>query len=412
MSVETIVIVGGGISGITTAVEAAEVGYNVILVEKNAYLGGRVAQLNKYFPKLCPPYCGLEMNFRRIKLNPKITVYTLTEVENVSGKEGDYSIKLKVNPRYVNEKCTACNACAEVCPAERSNDFNFGMNKSKAIYLPHELAYPTKYVIDRKACAQSCDKCVKACVYNAIDLTMKSETVEVKAGSIVYATGWNPYDATKMQNLGFGRVKNVITNMMMERLAAPNGPTGGKIVRPSDGREVKKVVFVQCAGSRDQNHLNYCSAICCMASLKQATYIRDRYPDADIMIAYIDLRTSGKYEAFLNKVENDKRIRLVKGKVAQIEEDRATGNVILTSEDVEGGGKSTYEADMVVLATGMAPSVSDHPMLAFEQNGFIQGGKAAGIYSTGVAKRPSDVTTSLQDATGVALKSIQSLVRS
>ncbi|NTU53644.1 MAG: CoB--CoM heterodisulfide reductase iron-sulfur subunit A family protein [Chlorobiaceae bacterium] len=413
MSVETILVVGGGISGITTAVEAAEVGYNTVLVEKSPYLGGRVAQLSKYFPKLCPPYCGLEMNFRRIKPNPKITVYTTTEVESVSGQEGNYSVRLKINPRYVNEKCTSCNACAEACPSERPNEFNFGMDKTKAAYLPHVMSYPMRYVIDRNACKdKSCDKCVKACIYNAIDLNMKPQTVDIKVGSIVYATGWNPYDATKMDNLGYGRIKNVITNMMLERLASPNGPTGGKLLRPSDKKEVKKVVFVQCAGSRDENHLNYCSAICCMASLKHATYFRERIADSKVLIAYIDLRAPGKYEEFLVKVQSDPNVTMVKGKVARIEEDPATGDVILEFEDIEGGGKRHERADMAVLATGMEPSVKVDSLLSFEENGFIIGGKAAGICSTGVAKRPSDVTTSIQDATGAALKSIQSLVRS
>ena len=413
MSVETILIVGGGISGITTAVEAAEVGYNTILVEKNPYLGGRVAQLNKYFPKLCPPYCGLEMNFRRIKPNPKITVYTMTEVEEVSGDEGNYKVRLKVSPRYVNEKCTACNACTEVCPVETSNDFNFGMDKVKAIHLPHEMAYPMRYVVDRDVCTDSsCDKCVQACKYDAIDLSMKPETVELNVGSIVYATGWKPYDAVNVDNLGFGSVKNVITNMMMERLASPNGPTKGKILRPSDNKEVKKVVFVQCAGSRDENHLNYCSAICCMASLKQATYIREQNPDSEVVVAYIDLRTPGKYEDFLNKVDADEKIKLIKGKAAKIEEDPGTSGVIVTCEDVEGGEKIYEKADMVVLATGMVSSVTENSALSFEENGFIVAGKSPGVYSTGVAKRPSDVTSSIQDATGAALKSIQSLVRS
>ncbi|MCG8342019.1 MAG: 4Fe-4S binding protein, partial [Chlorobiales bacterium] len=349
----------------------------------------------------------------RIKPNPKITVYTMTEVEEVSGDEGNYKVRLKVSPRYVNEKCTACNACAEVCPVETSNDFNFGMDKVKAIHLPHDMAYPMRYVVDRDVCTDSsCDECVKACKYDAIDLSMKPETAELNVGSIVYATGWNPYEAAKMDNLGFGQVKNVITNMMMERLASPNGPTKGKILRPSDNKEVKKVVFVQCAGSRDENHLNYCSAICCMASLKQATYIREQYPDSEVVVAYIDLRTPGKYEDFLNKVDADEKIKLIKGKAAKIEEEPGTGCVIVTCEDVEGGEKIHEKADMVVLATGMVSSVSENSTLNFEENGFIIAGNSPGVYSTGVAKRPSDVTSSIQDATGVALKSIQSLVRS
>ncbi len=412
MSDENILVVGGGISGITTTVEAAETGYNTILIERNPYLGGRVAQLNKYFPKLCPPYCGLEMNFKRIKLNPKITFYTMSELEDVSGNEGNFSVKVKVNPRYVNEKCTACNACVEVCPVERDNDFNFGIDKTKAIYLPHEMAFPMRYVIDDKVCKGSeCAKCVEACKYNAIDLDMKPESVEIKAGSVVFATGWKPYDAEKMDNLGFGEIKNIVTNMMMERLAAPNGPTKGKILRPSDNKEVKSIAFVQCAGSRDENHLNYCSAICCMASLKQATYIREQNPESNAIIFYIDLRTPGKYEDFLNKVQADENVKMIKGKVAKIEEDAETGDVILTAEDVEGGGKIHEKVDMAVLATGMEPSAREDVKLKLEENGFILSGESPGIYSTGVAKRPSDVTTSIQDATGSALKSIQSLVR-
>ncbi len=411
-----ILVVGGGISGISTAVEAAEAGYNTIIIEKNPSLGGRVAQLNKYFPKLCPPYCGLEMNLRRIKTNPKITFYTNSELENVSGSEGDFSVNIKVNPRYVNEKCTACNECVEVCPVERDNDFNFGMDKTRAIFLPHEMSFPMRYVIDMGVCkGSSCNKCVEVCKYNAIDLSMQPETVELKVGGIVFATGWNPYDAERMDNLSFGKAKNVITNMMMERLSAPNGPTGGKILRPSDNKEVQSIAFVQCAGSRDENHLDYCSAICCMASLKQTTYIREQNEESNAYIFYIDLRAPGKYEDFLKKIQSDEKVKMIKGKVAKIEEDSSTGDVTVTAEDVEGGGKIAQTVDMVVLATGMEPSLkgsNNAANLNFENNGFITvEGQQSGIYSAGVAKRPADVTTSVQDATGSALKSIQSIVK-
>ncbi|WP_040333220.1 CoB--CoM heterodisulfide reductase iron-sulfur subunit A family protein [Candidatus Magnetobacterium casense] len=411
---KSILVIGGGISGITTAIEAAETGYNTIIVEKNPYLGGRVAQLNRYFPKLCPPYCGLEINFKRIKQNPNIKFYTMAEVDSVSGTEGNFSVQLKISPRFVNSKCTACDKCVEVCPVERPNSFNFGMDKTKAIYRPHEMSFPMKYVIDSTVCPGSqCSKCVGACKYNAIDLNMKPETVQLNVASIIYATGWTPYDATKMDNLGYGKVKNVITNMMMERLAAPNGPTKGKIVRPSDSKAVTSVAFVQCAGSRDENHMAHCSSICCMATLKQATYLRDSNPEIKATMYYIDLRAPGKYEDFLKKVQADNIIDMVKGKVAKIEEDSETADPILTVEDVLGGQKISQQVDMVVLATGMEPSIKSKAGNAkLDDNGFVIGdGQDAGIYGAGVAKNPNDVMTSLQDATAMALKGIQSTAR-
>ena len=215
------------------------------------------------------------------------------------------------------------------------------MNKTKAAYIPFEQAFPFLYVIDEKYCADDCKKaCLDACKYNAIDFNMKPETINLKAGAIIMATGWSLYDAAKMDNLSFGKVQNVITNMMMERLAAPNGPTKGKILRPSDGKEAKNIAFVQCAGSRDENHLSHCSYICCLASLKQTTYIREQYPDSKVQIFYIDIRTPGRYEQFYWKVRDDKDVTLTKGKVAKIAEDPATKDVIVEVEDIAEETKS------------------------------------------------------------------------
>lgn len=408
----TILVVGGGISGITTALEAAEVGYEVFIVEKNAYLGGRVAQLNKYFPKLCPPTCGLEINFQRIKNNKNVKYFTLTEIENISGGPGNYDVTLKETPRYVNGNCTCCGKCAEACDVEIPNDFNFGMDKRKAVYLPHEMAFPQRYVLDASIVGKdAANKCREACEYNAIDLDMKAKTFNLKVASIVWATGWNPYDAKKMDNLRFGWIKNVITNMMMERLAAINGPTGGKIVRPSDGKAVSSIAFVQCAGSRDENHLPYCSYVCCLASLKQTTYIREQYPKAKVTIFYIDLRTPGRYEKFYKKVKADANVFFVKGKVAKIEEDPTTRDVLVTAENTLSGKKVQGRFDMVVLATGMEPSTATVKVpgnAKYDENNFVISGD---ILSTGCVKKPSDVMTSGKTATGTALKAIQTLGR-
>jgi quinone-modifying oxidoreductase subunit QmoA len=364
---------------------------------------------------MCPPNCGLEIQYKRIKNNGQVKIYTMAEVEKISGSEGNFDVTIKTQPRFVNEKCTGCNKCAEACEIERSNDFDFGMSKTKAAYLPHNQAFPLQYVIDSKVCKGSaCAKCVAACAYDAIHLDMKPETITVKVGAVVMATGWNPYDATKMDNLGFGTVQNVITNMMMERLAAPNGPTAGKIVRPSDGKEVKNVAFVQCAGSRDENHLAHCSYICCLASLKQASYVRELYPDAKVKIFYIDIRTPGLYEnRFYTKIKEDQNVSFLKGKVAKVEQ-AANGDVKVTAEDIHAGNKITETFDMVVLATGMQPTAASlkNAGVTMTDDGFVdQAALPKGIYATGTLKTPVDVARSAQDATGVVMKSIQSLRR-
>lgn len=413
----TILVVGGGISGLTTAVESAEAGYNVVIVEKSPFLGGRVARMNKYFPKLCPPTCGLEINYRRIKFNQRIRYYTLAEIERIEGSAGNYNISIQLNPRYVNERCVGCDACAEACPVEVPNDVNFGLDKRKAAYIPFEHAFPFKYVIDDVACKKfDCAKCVDACKYNAIDLNMKPEVIEINAGSIVLATGWKPYDVGKLDNLGFGTNPDIITNVMMERLASPNGPTKGRLVRPSDGREVKRVAFVQCAGSRDENHLPFCSAVCCLASLKQATYVREQYPDSKTYMFYIDLRTPGtSFERFLNKIKEDENVSLIKGKVAKVSEDPSTRDIIVEYEDILAGQKKKMAVDLCVLATGMAPTVGEVKLpdeVKINENGFVVSDKdRRGIYAVGCAKNPVDVAQSVQDATGAALKAIQTLGR-
>ena len=406
-----LLVVGAGIAGITAAVEAAETGVNVILVEKNPYIGGKVSQFNQYFPKLCPPACGLEINTRRLKTNPSIKLFTLAEVTNVSEQSGKYKVTVKLKPRYVNNQCTVCGDCVKVCPEKRKNEFNYSMDETTSIYIPYENAYPQKYVIDMNSCkGKTCNKCVEVCKYKAIDLNEKEKEIVVESSSIIWATGWEPYDAKKLDILGFGKYPDVITNVMMERLAATDGPTQGQIIRPSTKQEIKSVAFVQCAGSRDNDHLEYCSSICCMASLKQTQYIREQHPDAEIHIHYIDVRSNGLFEDFYNNVQKDEKVHFHRGKVAKVFLDTSSDKLIVEAENTLTGSLMQNSVELVVLATGMEPTVKNLPIdkELIDANGFFKS-NCNGMISCGVNTKPKDVASVVQEATGSVLKAIQKI---
>jgi quinone-modifying oxidoreductase subunit QmoA len=413
---QSILVVGSGMSGLTAAIEAGEAGYDVYIVEKNPYLGGRVAQLHHYFPKLCPPYCGLEINFRRIKQNPRIRFFTMAEVESISGEEGNFDVTIKLNPRYVNEKCTACGKCAEACTMEIENPFNYGMNTMKAAYLPHDMAFPMRYVLDPALVeSEEAQKVKEACPYDAIELDMAPKTMSLKVGAVVWATGWKPYDAHKLETYGFGEFPDVITNVMMERMASWTGPTQGKILRPSNGEAPQSVAFIQCAGSRDENHLPFCSGICCLASMKQATYVREQYPDAKITIFFIDIRATDRLEDFYNKVKADENIQFFKGKVAKITQEENGKGLVLRVEDTTTEALQEITVDMAVLATGMQPNTSDAPLpieVPYDDYGFLASASLKpGVYAAGCTRIPTGVSESVQDGTAAALKAIQSIAR-
>jgi len=406
---ETILVVGGGVSGMTTALEAAEAGKQVILIEKRSYVGGRITQLYKYFPKLCFPTCGLEINQRRTKMNPNITVLTMAEVSSLSGDEGNYTATVKISPRYVNANCTACGACGDAVETEFDDEHNYGLSKHKGAYLPHRMSYPERYVIDPAMIGTAdAEKAKEACKYGAIDLDMQEETVELKVGAVVYATGWRPYDANKIQPYGYDRYKNVITSVEFERMNDPMGPTGGKILRPSDGKEAKDVAFIQCAGSRDRNHLKHCSRICCMASLKQTTYVSDA--NAKSTIYYIDIRAIDRFEDFYRKVQNDENVSFIKSKVANITED-TDGNPVLHGVDTEGYNRYDTSHELVVLAIGMEPSLDVSALpegISVNEHGYIENdGSNGGIFAAGCSSDALDVNRAVQSATACALKAIQ-----
>ncbi len=404
-----VLVVGGGMAGVTAAVESAELGREVFLVEKSVSLGGRVAGMKQYFPKLCPPYCGLEINYRRIKENPRITVLTSSNVEAIEGTAGDYTVTVRVKPRYVKENLCDPKAPFAELDAQVPDGFNYGLCQKKAVGLPHELAFPFLPVVDEAALE---NEEIRAQIgkLDAVDLEQEEKEMKLKVGSIIWAAGWVPYDASRIEYLNYDAYPDVITNVEMERLAAVNGPTGGKLLRPSDGREAKRVAFIQCAGSRDENHLPYCSAVCCMASLKQSTYVREAYDDAEVWVFYIDIRAN-RYESFYRKIQDDDKVHFIKGKPGSVELDADSGDLVVVSEDMTQDEMVRVPVDLVVLATGMVPATKENKVpyegLIYDEFGFmVANPEKAAIYPAGCVKRPVDVSATVQDATGASIRAL------
>ena len=313
----------------------------------------------------------------------------------------------------MNENCTACGDCGEAVEAEFDDEYNYGLGKRKGAYRPFNQSYPERYVLDPAIIGTGdAEKAKAACKYEAIDLDMGDSETTITVGAVIWATGWKPYDAGKIQPYGYDRYKNVITSVEFERMLDPHGPTGGKILRPSDGKEAKDVAFIQCAGSRDLNHLKHCSRICCMASLKQTTYLREQYgDDAKGTVYYIDIRAIDRIDDFYQNVKNDPNITFTKSKVASITEDRETGNPVLHGVDTEGYHRYSNPHELVVLAIGMEPSVpaNGFPMpVVLNEEGFVELDEANGaFFAAGCSADALDVNRAVQSATASALRAIQ-----
>jgi quinone-modifying oxidoreductase subunit QmoA len=402
-----LLVVGAGIAGVTTALEAAEAGQEVVLVEREPSIGGRVLRNHQYFPKLCPPSCGMEINGRRLSKNPLVKVLTRTQLLAAERNGAGWRVTVRRGAEHVTSACTACGDCSKACPATVPDPFNLGMSRVPAIRIPHVDAWPRRYAMSREACPQGCRACADACrVPGAIDLAAQDRDEVLEVSAVVIATGWTPYPLEKLGELGGGVFPDVVANVQLERLAAPAGPTGGKIVRPSDGAAPKRVAFVQCAGSRDVNHLPYCSAVCCLASAKQSLYVKEQLPDAKVTVYYIDRRTPGRNEAMLAKAEAA-GVEFVKGKVGKVTRG-VGGALVLHVEDVAAGRRLEAEADLVVLATGMVPRGNGELPLPVSRDGdgFALDDRGAKVFAAGVARRPEDVAASVRDATGAAAKAI------
>ena len=353
-------VIGGGIAGINAALDLANAGFEVYLVEKEPSIGGHMAQLDKTFPTLDCAACILTPKMADVARHPNIKLLAYSEVLSVEGYIGNYKVRILKKPRYVDEaKCTGCGVCMEKCPIKVPSEFDVGLGFRKAIYIPFPQAVPRKATIDPEHCLYltkgKCRVCERFCPAGAIDFEQKPEEIELEVGVIIVATGFDIYRPYDLPEYGYGRYKNVITGLELERLLNAAGPTGGKILRPSDGKEPKKIVFIQCVGSRGLK-FQYCSGFCCMYSIKQAVLVKEHIPDADITTLYTDMRTNFKgYEEFYRRArEMGVKFVRVELEKRRIEEDPETGDLVVHAV-TESGEEVEVRANLVVLATAAIP---------------------------------------------------------
>jgi len=428
-------VIGAGIAGMQTAVDLADLGFEVNLIEKAPFLGGLSARVGRFFPTddcaICiqPPSsdvktithtsrkCVYRSGFSEI---PNLNILTNSTVISVEGVPGNYKVTLEKKPRYViADRCVGCDKCVEVCPVETLDEYNANLTNRKAIYMNVPAVHPQVYVIDEDACKfHECAKCVSVCPSNAIDLNQKTEQVTLNVGSIVIATGFREFDSSKIKEYHYDEYPDVITNLELARMIDVFGPTSGEIIRPSDGKLAKKIVFIQCAGSRDRRYNPYCSSICCMISLKNASLIKETNPDAEVCICYIDIRTTGREHEYYYERARELGIKFVKGRPTEVYNDEDKGKLIVDVEDALLHRFLDIEADLVVLATAMIPAEGTKELaelvgIELEADGFYKEynaklrpteTKQRGIFLCGGATFPRDAPNASLHAHSAALK--------
>ena len=420
-------VIGGGIAGIQTALDIADAGFEVDIVEKTPTIGGRMAQLDKTFPTLDCAACILTPKMVDAAQNEKIDLLTYSEVESVSGFVGNFTVKIRKKARYVDStKCTGCGACTEKCPSRKGlNEFNMGLNTRGAIYIPFAQAIPNVATIDPTQCLKlksgKCGLCEKICSAKAIDYTQKDEIIERQYGAIVAATGFKPIDASKSDEYGYSDNPDVVTSLEFERLMNAAGPNKGVLLRPSDKQHPHDIVFIQCVGSRCDDHRgkSYCSKICCMYTAKHAMLVREKYPDTNVHVFYIDVRTPGKnFDEFYRRAVEQYGVEYIKGMVGKVWKNG--DKLMVQGSDLLNGEQLLLETDMVVLATAIEPdpsarSVATMLTASMDTNDFFTEAHAklrpvesptAGVFLSGTCQGPKDVPETVAQASAAASKVI------
>jgi heterodisulfide reductase subunit A len=448
--VPKVLVIGGGIAGITAAVNLADTGVSTYLVERDSSIGGNMAKIGKVFSpdKLAEEcsMCSLSPLMNEVAANPKITLFTWTEVERISGSSGNFTVRLRKKSRYVHDNCTGCGRCSRVCPVMIENEFNCGYIDKKAISLRFSQSVPKTYCIDPDHCLQfkgeSCGKCAEVCKSGAIDFFQKEEIVELNVGAMIVATGFEEYNVSQKPQYGHGIFENVMTQLELARMLGINGPTKGILLRPSDVSKAydtinsstgtcgsvnnqkndsdyssdaatpKKIVMIQCVGSRDEKEggNRYCSKYCCMAALKHSSLIKRKYPGTEITICYVDLRALGFYENYYRVVQ-DMGVKFVRGRPAEILE-KPDKSLVVRIEDTLNQKIKELPADLVVLSAAMVPSKGTKKIasvlnISQDENGFIKerhsklkpvDSSIDGIFVCGTAQSPKDVTDTIAQA--------------
>ncbi len=426
-------VIGGGIAGIQTALDIADAGYIVDIVEKTPSIGGRMSQLDKTFPTLDCSACILTPKMVEAAAHENINIYTYSEVEKVSGFVGDFNVDIRMKARSVDaSKCTGCGLCQEKCPSKKTpSEFNRGLGTRSAIYTPFAQAIPNVPVIDRDACIKfktgKCGLCETVCQAKAIDYNQKDTVFTEKYGAIVVATGFDTIKLDKYDEYAYNQSKDVITSLELERIMNAAGPTKGHLERLSDGKAPKEIVFVQCVGSRcaDARGKSYCSKICCMYTAKHAMLIKDKYPDTNVTVFYIDVRTPGKnFDEFYRRAVEDYGVHYIKGQVGKVSP-QADGSLLVQASDLLDNRQIKMKADMVVLATAIEPNPDARKLAtmltaSIDTNDFITEAHpklrpvespTAGIFLSGVAQGPKDIPETVAQAGAAAVKVIGLLAK-
>lgn len=426
-------VIGGGIAGIQTALDIADAGYKVDIVEKSPSIGGRMSQLDKTFPTLDCSACILTPKMVEAAAHENITIHTYSEVERVSGFVGNFTVDIRKKARYVDlNKCTGCGVCQEKCPSKKTlNEFNRGLNTRTAIYTPFAQAIPNVPVIDTASCIKmktgKCGICEKFCQAGAIDYTQTDEIVTEQYGAIVVATGFDTIKLDKYGEYAYNESKDVITSLELERIMNAAGPTGGHLERLSDGKAPKKIVFIQCVGSRcgDSRGKPYCSKICCMYTAKHAMLIRDKYPNTNVTVFYIDVRTPGKnFDEFYRRAVEDYGVNYIKGQVGKVAP-QSDGSLLVQGVDLLENKQILKKADMVVLATAIEPNpdvrkIATMLTASIDTNSFLTEAHpklrpvespTAGVFLSGVCQGPKDIPETVAQAGAAAVKVIGLLAK-